>query len=299
MSASGWLERRERGALLLIWLTMRLATVCGRRAMRPLVFAIAGWYRLFDREAVASSRAWLRRVDPSGARSLSVYRHLATFAEVTLDRVFLLTRRTRGIEFTRTGDHLLREQAATGRGAVLLGAHLGSYAAMSAGGMDDGVPIKIVGYFENARRINGLLRRLDPEHDASVIHLGTDVVGTALRLQASVERGELIAILGDRVGLNERVVRARFLGEEAEFPAGPFLLASILRCPVYLVFGLYRRPDRYDLHCEPFAERLELPRAQREQHLAEVVQRYAARVEEHALREPYNWFNFFDFWRRA
>lgn len=298
MTQDTWLDQRERGTVLAIQLTFRLATLFGRRAMRPLVCAIALWYRLFDRTAVRASRAWLARVHGAPPGFWAVYRHLRTFVQVTLDRVFLLTGRTRGLVFTRTGhDHLVKQQA-TGRGAVLLGAHVGSFEAMRAGGEADDFQIQILGYFANARRINALLQRLNPGQAANVIHLGDDPVGAAVRASARVEQGSFVALLGDRVGLSERLVPARFFGQEADFPAGPFLMASLLRCPVYLVFGLYSEPGRYDLYCEPFAERLTISRKDREQGLREVAQRYADRLEHFARLAPENWFNFFDFWRR-
>jgi len=296
---STWLSQGERGTVFAIWLTFRIATLIGRFCMRPIVTAIALWYRLFDRKAVNASREWLRRVHGMEPGFWAVYSHLRTFAQVTLDRAFLLSGKTKGLTFTRTGHENLPRQVRTGRGAVLLGAHLGSYEAMRAGGTDDHVRINILGYFENARHINALLERLNPGEAAKVIHLGKDAVGAAMKAQAAVERGEFIAILGDRVGLNDRTVRATFFGEEAEFAAGPFLLASLLRCPVYLVFGLYHEPNRYDLYCEPFAERLVIPRKDRERGLQEHAQRYAERLEEFCRRAPNNWFNFFDFWRRT
>ena len=74
-------------------------------------------------------------------------------------------------------------------------------------------------------------------------------------------------------------------------------MASILRCPVSLVFGLYRAPHRYDLYCERFADQIELPRRDRASALARYAAAYAARVEHHARQAPENWFNFFDFWQ--
>ena len=296
---STWLSQGERGTVFVIWATFRLATLVGRRTMRPIVSFIALWYRLFDRKATGASRDWLRRVHGREPAFWEVYRHLRTFVQVTLDRVFLLLDETKGLEFTRTGHRNLSNQVATGRGAVLLGAHCGSYEAMRAGGVEDRVPINILGYFENARRINALLAKLNDEQAARVIHLGSDPVGAAMKARAAVERGEFIAILGDRVGLNDRTVKATFFGQEAEFPTGPFLLASILNCPVYMVFGLYHEPGRYDLYCEPFAERIVLPRKDREAGLQELVERYAQRLEAFCRRAPHNWFNFFDFWRRT
>jgi predicted LPLAT superfamily acyltransferase len=295
-SATTWLSTRERGSLFGIRLAFGLATLLGRRPMRLLVHLIALWYRLFDRNAVAASRTWLARVHGRPPGFWEVYRHIRVFVQVTLDRVFLLKGRTAGLVFTRTGGEHMQRQKATGRGAILLGAHLGSYEAMRAGGASVQIPIQILGYFENARMINALFERLNPAMAARVIHVGDDPVSVMSRVRARIEAGDFVGLLGDRVGLNDRVIRARFFGQEAAFAAGPFLVACLLRCPVYLVFGLYREPNRYDLHCEPFAERIELPRADRQRALQAWVDRYAGRLEAYACQAPDNWFNWFDFW---
>lgn len=296
---AGWLEQRERGVLWLMRASFWLATVCGRTVMKGPVTLVALWYVLFDRKAVAASRDWLRRVRGREPRWSEVFAHIRNFAQVTLDRVLLITGRTRAIEFTCEGDEHLAAQVATGRGAILLGAHLGSYEALRAGGMNEDVPIQILGYFKNSRMVNELLGSYHAGQAARVIHLGEDPVGAMARVRGRLEDGEMVAVLGDRVGLNERVMRVPFFGEPAAFSPGPFMLAHVLRCPVYLVFGLYAAPGRYDLHCEPFAERVDLPRKGREQALYELTARYAERVEAYARRAPYNWFNFFDFWSPA
>ncbi len=299
MSEDTWLSQRERGTLFAIRWTYRIATWMGRPFMRLVVSVVAFWYRLFDRRAVAASKDWLERVHGQPPNFWAVYRHLRVFAQVTLDRMFLLTGRTKSFEFTRTGQEHLSNLVASGRGAVLLGAHVGSYEAMRAGGVADDVPINILGYFKKARQINALLASLNAEHAARVIHLGDDPVGSTVKAKACVDEGQLVAILGDRVGLNDKVTEATFFGEKASFPVGPFLLASLLKCPVYLVFGLYSEPNRYDLFCEPFADDLHLPRKGRQERLQEITQRYADRVEDFCRRAPDNWFNFFDFWSKS
>jgi len=296
-----WLSKRERGTVLGIRAAFWFATALGRTVAKPLVALVALWYRLFDRPAVRSSREWLTRVHGRPPGFWAIYHHLHMFAQVTLDKVFLATGRTRSLRFTRTGHELLTQQVATGRGAVLLGAHLGSYEAMRAGGADDTLRIWILGYFQNAKMINSLLAELNPRQAAQVIHVGEDHVGVMARVQECLDRGQFVATLGDRTGLDQRSVEATFFGETASFAGGPLLLASILRCPVFLVFGLYKAPNRYELHCERFADRIELPRKDREGALRVWVQRYAERLEHHARQAPDNWFNFFDFWakRRA
>ena len=69
----------------------------------------------------------------------------------------------------------------------------------------------------------------------------------------------------------------------------------LLRCPVYLMFCL-REGRGWRLHFEPFAERIELPAGDKRAALDRLAQRYADRLEAHAIRSPFQWYNFFEFW---
>lgn len=73
------------------------------------------------------------------------------------------------------------------------------------------------------------------------------------------------------------------------------MLAAALRCPVLLMFALQQQ-GKLRIHCEPFADPLLLPRAQRQQALQQAVDHYAERLAHYALLAPLDWFNFFDFW---
>ena len=291
-----WLTQRERGAILGMRAMFWMATLLGRGPARQFVRVIALWYFAFDKRARAASRQFLSKVYARPASLSEIYGHILRFARVTIDRVFLLLGSSGTFELKRTGHHYLETLAREQRGAVLLGAHLGSFEAMRAGATTTSLPLNIVGHFENARMINALLEALNKDVAARVVHVGQDPVGFAMKVSERIERGELVAILADRVGLNDKQIEVPFLGQTARFPTGPFLLAALLKCPVYLTFGLYFEPNRYELFCEPFAERLELPRRERAAALQAVVQRYAERLEHFVRLAPDNWFNFFDFW---
>lgn len=58
-----------------------------------------------------------------------------------------------------------------------------------------------------------------------------------------------------------------------------------------------RERDKLRVYCEPFDDPILLPRAHRQSALQQVVDRYAERLEHHALKAPLDWFNFFDFWQ--
>ncbi len=291
-----WLDQRERGAVLGIRFVFWLATLFGRWPARQFVRVLAIFYAVFDRNAKRASRTWLERVHGRSVTWFEVYHHISMFAQVALDRIFLLEGKTEVFEVTRTGNEHLIGLAREQRGAILLGAHLGSFEAMRVSADEESFPVSIVGHFENARMVNALLAEVDPEMADSVIHVGDDPIGFALKIRDRLAQGHMIAVLGDRVGLNEKTVTVDFFGRSARFPAAPFILAAALRAPVYLVFGLYYEPNRYELFCEPFAERIELPRAERGEALQRMVQQYAIAVERFCRKAPDNWFNFYDFW---
>ena len=97
--------------------------------------------------------------------------------------------------------------------------------------------------------------------------------------------------------IREQVASAvNLVVQQARFPSGPFLLAHLLNCPVYLVFALFTEPNRYDVHCELFADAIRLPRATREESVRAYAQKYASRLEHYVREAPQNWFNFYDFW---
>ncbi|MGB3052059.1 MAG: hypothetical protein WBB42_13735 [Polyangiales bacterium] len=295
-SPTHWLSQGERGAVLGIRFVFWLATAFGRRPARQFIRLLAVFYAAFDRNAKRASRTWLERVQGRPATWFDVYHHISMFAQVALDRIFLLKGKTDMFTVNRTGNEHLIKLAREKRGAILLGAHLGSFEAMRVSADEESFPVSIVGHFDNARMINALLSEIDPAMADSVIHVGQDPMGFALKVRDRLHQGHMIAVLGDRIGLNEKTVSVDFFGETALFPAAPFILAAALQAPVYLVFGLYYEPNRYELSCELFAERVELPRAERDEALQRMVQRYANVVERYCRKAPYNWFNFYDFW---
>lgn len=291
-----WMSQRERGAIWGIRLTALWVGILGRRPLRPLVRLIALYYTLSDRTARRASAEWLARVHGREPTLLDVYRHIFAFAQVTFDRLLFVRGTTDALEINRTNSEALDEQVATGEGAFLLGAHLGSMDAMRVEGENQRLPVTVVGHFENARMINSVLEVLNPNLSSRVVHTGRDPISLALTLRDRIAEGSLIAVTADRIGLNDKFVEVDFFGSPAAFSTGPFILASVLKCPIYLVFGLYFEPNRYEIVCERFADRIELPRRGRQEALRSIVSRYAQRLEVYCRRAPNNWFNFYDFW---
>lgn len=293
-----WRHIPEAGTVLGIRLLVLLARVCGRRIAGWFLYLVALYYAIARGPARRASRDYLRRV---GQRATfgNVVRHLHTFAQVSLDRLFFFTGRWDSFQVEQRNHDRLVQASHTGRGVLLLGAHLGSFEVMRSRAREFGVPINAVADYSNAERVNRVARSLSPDVETRLISLAGDSFGAMLAIRAAIDRGELVAMLGDRPPSGKpdaRVVMAPFLGADAAFPAGPWLIAHALRCPVYFVAGLFTPPNHYALHFEPLADEVRLDRKDRDGSLARYVRAYAAMLEAHVRSAPMNWFNFYDFW---
>lgn len=297
--ATAWTKRPEGGGRFAIWLIRGIALKLGRWPARLLLWPITLYFFLRRGPERRASRDYLARVLPHPPGAFDVLRHLHAFASTILDRVFMLTEQFRRFFDIRThGLEQLHRALDDNRGAILLGAHVGSFEALRVLSLErpDIVVRAVLDTGQNPA-ITEMLNALNPAIAQTVIDASQEGTAIVLAIKEEVERNAVVTLLGDRARPGELAVPVQFLGDTAWFPASPWLIAAALRTPVVVCFGMYRGGNRYDLHFETFASLVEIPRRERQAALARYVQRYADRLA-HAVREaPLNWFNFYDFWR--
>lgn len=295
-----WQGRREGGGWFALWLIRFIGLHLGRAPARLLLYPITLYFFLRRGTERRASRAYLARVFGRPARTREVLRHFHAFSATTLDRVFLLARGEQGFDFTLSGLDALEQAIAGAQGALLVGAHIGSFEALRAlATRRPGLDLRLVLDRQQTPALNTLLEALAPTLRTQVIDASQGPAAVMLALGEAARRGALLALLGDRARAGEATVRVPLLGTDAAFPVAPWRVAAALHAPVLLAFGLHLGHDRYHLHFERFADRITLPRASgaRTQALTTLVARYAACIEDQLHGHPYNWFNFYDFWQ--
>ena len=306
-----WARIRERGSMWGLRFTVRCYRTFGPVLSLPLIYAVVGYFFLTDARGRAASQRYLERVRehgerngervalPSRAGTWQSFLHYREFALSIADRVGLWSGASRDFAFDFSGrDHFdrLHEE---GRGAILYGAHLGSFDALRVLSVLDGVAVNVLMYTQHAPMINEIFRELAPEAEVRVIAAADDSARTALRIKACLDRGEHVAILADRVEARDRkrVVPLDFLGLPAVFPEAPFQLPSLLGAPALLVLALRSGPRSYAVRVELLGdEREPVPRGERPKRSRALVEAYVRRLEHYCVRWPRQWFNFYDVW---
>ncbi len=297
---SDWKERPEGGGRFAIWLIRSVARYGGRKFARLLLVPITLYFTLVRGPERRASIEYLSRVLGRPAGLLDGMRHVHTFAATILDRVFLLGGRIDEFDVSMGGLDEVHAALDRGRGVLLFGSHLGSFEVLRVlARKRPEYTIRVVLDKKQSPAMTQLLDELNPEIAAGVIDASQDGPSIVMAIQQACSEGALVALLVDRVRGDEPALSAPFLGKLAGFPTAPWLIAAVLKVPVVLGFGLYRGGNRYDLVFEMFDEQVDVPRGQRAAALSLLIHRYASRLETFARNAPYNWFNFYDFWRAS
>ncbi|MFM5378083.1 glycosyltransferase family 2 protein [Aeromonas dhakensis] len=309
-----WRERRthwsrtpERGSLLGMQIMLASYRLLGRRGFSLLLYPVIGYFWLTGRAQREASQAYLARLEAFAsaqgvalpAEPRSSFRHFLRFGEAALDKLAGWRGDITEQQVELVGAEHYQAAINSGKGVLLLGSHLGDLELCRAlGSRKQGLRINALVFTRHAARFNALLKQINPDSHLNLIQVQELGADTAILLKEKLEQGEWVVIVGDRTSVTreKRVIWADFLGAPAPFPLGPFVLSSVLGCPVYLMFGL-KEQGRFRVHFEPFADGQPLPRQGRQQILASRVQAYADRLQHHCLRAPLDWFNFFDFWQ--
>jgi predicted LPLAT superfamily acyltransferase len=298
-----WATLRERGASWGLRFSALAYRAFGRTGCMIILSPVVLYFFITGSEQRQASRSFLVRVLALPPHNRAVTgvdrcRHFFAFVGSALDGFAAWSGRLSAESLTVVDEKLLYEAKQDTRGALFIVSHLGN-ADLSRALLDAATRqrLTILVHTKHAVHFNEMLRRYNPAVAVNTLQVTEMGPETMINLEQRIERGEWIVIAGDRTPIENpgRVIRAPFLGKDAAFAEGPYILGAILKCPVFLLFCL-RRNGAYELFVEKFSDRLTLPRQSRNEAIQKYAEDYAKRLEHHVIKHPFQWYNFFNFW---
>ncbi|GJM11040.1 MAG: acyltransferase [Lysobacteraceae bacterium] len=297
-----WKSTEEAGSAwafsAFVWVARRF----GRRLSRLVLRVVSLYFWLVRGEQRRQIAAFREVVTGQKATAMDTLRHFWTFAQVALDRLYLLMPEDHGLQIEAEGLGQMDSALALERGCLLLGAHFGSFeAARLIAGRRPEIPLRALMDLRINARVSAVLERINPQLSKQVLDV-QDMTPTevALSLKQALDQKAMVAMLADRTVGRDRSLTVEFFGRETQFPASPWWLAKALDVPVVmftavLTDGKYKaRFERVDrpVLIDPAVGRS----AARQQLVEQWAQDFAGRLEARVRQHPDNWFNFYSFW---
>lgn len=304
-----WSHITERGNQLGIQFLLLAYRLFGKGFLSLLLIPVITYFYFTDKKGRNASQQFLQRVYLFSKHSSFTHqpgfkqgwKHFFSFGKAALDKIDSWVGRINAEQINYTNYALFSSLVQQKQGAVFIGSHLGNLEVCRALGQNKhNVRVNVLVHTHHAAAFNRILKKVNTDADLNLIQvteIGPDI---AILLKERIDQGEFVVIVGDRTPVNNpgRVSWVSFMGQAAPFSQGPMILASLLECPVYLLFCI-KQQQGYDVIFEPFANSaLALPRKQRQQLLHNYCKQFAQRLEHYACLYPYQWYNFFDFWQQ-
>ncbi len=300
-----WNELKEKGGMLPLILMLGIYRLGGRLLVRMVLYVVILWYWFFSKLARQASLHYLQKLHVfAGSESpfanmptrANTYVHLMAFGECILDKIEGWLGHIPDSKLNLHGhEHF---QAHYQKGTIILVSHFGNIELLRAIKSDHAQKINVLVYQKHASKFNQFLKKLNAKADIHLISVDELGIETAVLLQEKLDQGEWIIVAADRLPVqSNRVQNISFLGDAAEWPQGAWILASLLKVPVLAIF-CYRNSNFFDVHIHHLAEKVELPRATRLLSMQKITQDYVTLLEQHCIRAPYQWFNFYQFWNK-
>ncbi len=301
-----WANLSEAGSYYGMCILLFIQKLFGRRAFSFVLYGVAAYFLIFRISARKASLEylitrwdWLGRSGPKPGLK-QVYSHFICFGEVVLDKLLAWSEMIDESEFIIADEKEQAEILNDKRGQLIIGSHFGNL-EYCRGFMQrfQARQINVLLYDRHAANYVRVMQKISHESRINVYQVDELDIPIILQLKQKIEQGEWLFIAGDRLPLSghERTSEVTFMGKPAALPQGPYLLARTLGCPVRTMFSSRDKEGVYfSVKC--FSEKITLPTKNRADYIQKLAQRYAEELEEQCKRAPFQWFNFYPFWKK-
>jgi predicted LPLAT superfamily acyltransferase len=287
-------EGKSKGTVSGYRIFVFLIRKTGIRSAYFILYFVAGWYFLFLKK---SNRAifyyFHKRLGYSWLRSKRLlYKSYFAFGQTIIDKVSIAAGLREKFTYEFDGVEILTSLLAEKKGGVLISAHIGNFeiAEQFFADIDVDFQINMVTTDLEDSAIKSYLESVTSRSAIKFIIVKDDL-SHIFEINAALSRNELVCFTGDRYFEGTKYFTEEFLGEKANFPAGPFLIASRLNVPVVFVYVM-KEPK---LHYHLFARQAHTKHRDEKA----LLKAYARDVESMVKRYPLQWFNYFDFWNTS
>ncbi len=224
-----------------------------------------------------------------------LYLNNLIFGKILVDKVVMMAGLPNKFKFDFEGEKHLHNMAEN-NGGIIISSHIGNWEI--AGHLLERIkkPVHIVMLDAEHRKIKTLLDSFMTEKRMNFIRIKDDM-SHLFRIKEALQNNEIVAIHGDRFLPGSKTLSCNFMGENAEFPTGPFYIAMKYNKPVTFVSAVKETNTQYNLKAtKPVLYENSKSILNREKILKQILGDYITELQKTLHNHPEQWFNYYYFW---
>ena len=298
-----WADLQEVTTSLGIRFLFLIYKMLGRVPVLIILYPVIFWFYVTNKVARNSSLDYLNHLYLYSNKTtpkpnfINNFMHLYAFGECILDKLIIWGGQLEDLNYTLEGLDGFDVLIGKNSGAVVVVSHLGNLDFCRAiARRYPSLNLTVLVHTTHAIKFNELLKSINPESALNIIQVSNFSMHDAILLSEKIQAGGLIAIAGDRVPIFEgNTVPVQFLGAIANFPLGAYVLAKTLRAPLFSLLSI-RVNGVYQLSCSQISHWDEGEKISPVD-IVNAANVFAKVLERGCLQAPFQWFNFYPFWK--
>jgi len=280
----------KSGYRIFVWVLRNFGVLPGYSLLR---FVVLYFFLFSYRSSREIYSLYHRRLGYGRLASiLKIYRNYYLMGQSIVDKIVVMSGINNKFTFNFDGEEHLREIASLQKGGILLSAHIGNWDIAGHLLKRLNTRINILIFDGEHEQIKQYLSSVTGEMAVNIILIKNDL-SHIYELSEAFKKNELVCMHADRFLEGNKTMKAEFLGQEARFPMGPFILAATFKVPVSYVFAL----KESNLHYHFFASKIKhYSHLEKNGLMQQMLNDYAMEMEAKVKQYPEQWFNHYNFW---
>ena len=284
-------DGKSRGTVIGYKIFVFFIKKAGIKSAYFILYFVASYYFIFLKKSNRSLFYYFnKRLGYSYFKSKRMmFKSYYTFGQTIIDKISISAGMRNKFSYEFDGVEKLIQLLEEKKGGVLISAHIGNFeiAEHFFSEIDVNFQINLVTTDLEHSAIKEYLEQISTKSRIKTIIIKDDL-SHIFEINAAFARNELVCFTGDSYFEGVKSLPEELLGEEAKFPAGPFLIASRLKVPVVFVYVM-KEPN---LHYHLYTRDVHVKHRDEKG----LLKAYTESVESMLKRYPLQWFNYFDFW---
>jgi len=287
---------KSRGGTLGYLTFVFLIKKFGVAAAYTLLYFIAIYFIPFAPKPTLSIWKYSRKIlNYSRIKSFFfIYRNFLSLGQAIIDKVAVGAGKGCEYCFEFSEPEDVKKILNSPQGVVIIGAHFGNWEVGSPFFDKYNKEMRVVMMDFEYQNIKKVLEAQKIVDTFKVITIKDDSFSYLFEIRDALSQGKYIAIQGDRLSKSEKHSYTLFMGAKAQFPTGPFVLASRLNVPVVFYFAVKTGYKKYKFSFTLSNNISEIGEKNKE---LLILKEYVETLERLVAEYPEQWYNYYDFWK--